>query len=96
MEPIEAVEKALAATNQRLAAAPSFGIYQSIQVQLVYLLSVLKGTEPDRSRLKQINFGVYAAKEFEDSDPEFAQALHPAFWVATQMAKGLKASNVPV
>jgi hypothetical protein len=39
---------------------------------------------------------VYAAKEFEDSDPEFAQALHPAFWVATQMAKGLKVSNVPV
>ncbi len=75
---------------------PSFGVYQSIHAQLNYLLGVLTGTELDRSRLKQINFGVYAAKEFEDSDPEFAQALHPAFWVATQMAKGLKVSNVPV
>jgi hypothetical protein len=96
MEPIEAVEKALAATNLRLGAAPSFGMYQSIQSQLIYLLSILKGTEPDRSRLKQINFGVYAAKEFEDSDPEFAKALYPAFWVAAQMAKGLKVSNIPV
>lgn len=96
MEPIEAIEKALAVTDSRIAAMPSFGIYHSIQAQLKYLLGVLKGTELDRGRLKQINFGVYAAKEFEDSDPEFAKALYPAFWVATQMAKGLKASNVPV
>jgi hypothetical protein len=96
MEPIEAVENALAVTGSRLAVMPSFGIYQSIQFQLNYLLGVLRGTEVDRSRLKEINFGVYAAKEFEDSDPELAQALHPAFWVATQMAKGVKVSNVPV
>lgn len=95
MEAIEAVEKALAVTNQRLTAIPSFGMYQSIRAQLIYLLGILKGTEPDYSRLKQINFGVYAAKELEDSDPEFAQVLHPAFWVATQLVKGLKVSNVP-
>lgn len=96
MEPIKAVEIALALASARLAETPSFGLYQSIHAQLTCLLSVLNGSERNRGLLKEINFGVYAAKEFEASDPEFAKALSLAFWVATQLSKGLKVESVPV
>ena len=90
MKPIEIVKQALATANHRLAVAPSFVIYQSIRNQLKYLLGVLKGTELDRSRLNQLNFGLYAVKEFEDSDPEFGQVLHQASRIAAQLEKGIK------
>ena len=96
MEPIKVVEDALTLASARLAKIPNFTLYQSIHAQLTYLLSVLNGTESNRSRLKEINFGVYAAKEFDASDPEFAKALSLAFWVATQLSKGLKVESVLV
>jgi hypothetical protein len=38
-------------------------------------------------------FGVYAVKEFEESDPEFADILKKAFYIATQKQKGLKVNS---
>ena len=54
MAAIETVEKALALAHARLSAAPEFEIFASTVAQLEYLLSVLRGNEKDRSRLKNM------------------------------------------
>lgn len=95
MTPIEAVDRALDVARTRLAQSPDLALYQSVEAQLRYLRSVVAGTETDRSRLKDLNFGHYAARELEEADPEFAAALFPAFYVGSWMAKGLKVESVP-
>jgi hypothetical protein len=34
--------------------------------------------------------GVWAAKEFESTDPELAEALGTAYYIAIQIARGVK------
>ena len=90
MRSVEIVEKAVALANARLAAAPSFQVFSSTVAQMEYLLSVLRGVESDRSRLKNIIVGHLAVREFAESDPELAEALHAAQNIASQAAKELK------
>lgn len=87
---IETVENALALARIRLSAAPNFELFASSVAQLEYLLSVLQGKEPDRSRLKTIIVGHFAVREFEESDPELAELLIAAQGIASKMATGLK------
>lgn len=42
----------------------------------------------DRSRLRNVMVGLYAIREFDDSDPELSVALKDVQFVADQMAKG--------
>jgi hypothetical protein len=84
------IAKALNLARERLKAAPTFDIYQSIVSQLEYLDALLNGSETDRSKLKKIIIGHYGVREFEESDPEFADALTDAQAIASRMAKGLK------
>jgi 1,2-phenylacetyl-CoA epoxidase PaaB subunit len=44
--------------------------------QLEYLMGVATGQTSDRSRLKDINLGLIAAREIEDRDMELADMLH--------------------
>ena len=90
MSAIETVENALALARARLKAAPDFDIFASAVTQLEYLLSVLHGEQSDRSRLKNIIVGHFAVREFEESDPELADALNAAQLIAFKMNKGLK------
>jgi hypothetical protein len=89
MTPLEKVERALNIARQRLAAQPDFYIYESIVEQLEYMERALLGDD-SKSRTKEITIGLYAAREFEMSDPELAQVLHAANAVADRMARGLK------
>lgn len=75
---------------QRLAAVPGFDVFESIAAQLSYLEGVADGTNPDRSLLSKVNVGLYAVREFEESDPELASALKQVQFIAEQMRKGLK------
>jgi hypothetical protein len=84
------ITRALNLARERLKAAPAFDIYQSIVLQLEYLEALLNGMETDRSKLKKIIVGHYGVREFEESDPEFADALIDAQAIASKMAKGLK------
>ena len=84
------VEKALNLANARLAEAPAFPLYSSIVAQLDYLTAVLDGSEKNKLRLKEIIIGHYGAREFEEIDPEFAQALMEAQLIASKLAKGIK------
>jgi hypothetical protein len=90
MNSFEEIEYALNLARSRLRDAPTFEIYVSIVAQLEYLRSVIKGDVRDRSKLKDIIVGHFAVREIEECDPEFAQALMAAQFIASQAAKGLK------
>lgn len=89
MTAIDEIENALTLARVRLDGAPTFELFMSTVAQLEYLLSVIKGDEKDRSRLKDIIVGHFAIREF-DGDPDFAQALNAAQFIASRMGKGLK------
>jgi hypothetical protein len=84
------VDEALRLCLERKQVYPTVGLFDSIEKQLAYLKAVLSSEETDRSRLSQIIVGVYAVREFDDSDPEFAKALKKAHYIADRMARGLK------
>lgn len=65
-------------------------MYSLIVKQLEYLYNVVNGKETDRKKLWKLTFGVYAAKEFENSDEIFYDRLTSAFYIAEQIRNGLK------
>lgn len=65
-------------------------IYSSIVRQLRYLYGIVNGNEADRRKMWELTFGMYAAKEFENSDEIFYDRLSSAFYIADQIRNGLK------
>lgn len=90
MNSIETVVNALRIAKERLSSAPEYELFVSTVAQLEYLLWVLTGQQTDRSRLKNIIVGHFAVREFQESDPELAQALMAVQFIASQAARGLK------
>ncbi|QDH60181.1 immunity protein Tsi6 family protein [Pandoraea pnomenusa] len=91
MSAITIVNAALGLARERQNQAPDFDIYSSCVVQLEYLLSVLRTEAPiNRQKLGKIIVGHIAAREFEESDPEFSDALMRAQNIASAFARGLK------
>lgn len=76
--------------NNRLKIAPEFVLYQSIDNQLDYLLELLQGSNLDRSKLKKINLGRYAAYEFEQSDSQLADELMEVQSIVNKMIGGVR------
>ncbi|MFH4354047.1 MAG: immunity protein Tsi6 family protein [Neisseriaceae bacterium] len=62
-----------------------FPMYASIRNQLLYLRRVITGEEKDIYRISTFTMGAYAAREFEDSDPLFADRIHSASYIADQI-----------
>ncbi|GEM_PF-609370 len=91
---IERLHEILALAEARKKAMLAYGVYESICRQVEYVSAVASGQEFDRIRLREINVGVYAIREFEGSDPEFAIALKDTQFIAHQMAKSLKVSSI--
>jgi Tsi6 len=80
------LEEGLRMVHERLQASPSFPIYLSIQRQLQYLqTTVALGQSPDPERIDSLTLGVYAAREFETSDPGFADVLFKIHYLAARM-----------
>ena len=90
MNTINIINEAIKISKARIKAAPNFPIFQSIDAQLDYMDKLINGKIIDKSKLHQINVGLYAVKEFEESDPEFANILKKVQYIADRMAKGLK------
>jgi predicted transcriptional regulator len=90
MTAIETVNTALSLARDRLNDAPTFQLFASIVTQLEYVLNVLSGKESDKSQMKKIIVGHYAVREFEESDPELANALIAVQSIASKISKGLK------
>lgn len=65
-------------------------MYNSIVQQLIYLRKVIIGEEKDKSRIHKMTMGIYAAKEFDVTDPVFAERIGCACYIADQIGRGLK------
>ncbi|MCG9647892.1 immunity protein Tsi6 family protein [Vibrio brasiliensis] len=72
---ISTIEEALSACQKRIKKYPSFSLLLSIERQIVYVRAVVEGSEKDKSRLNELTLGVYAVREFFDTDREFAELL---------------------
>jgi len=83
---IEAIDHGLEIIVERLRTFPDFRPLLSAEAQFKYLQSLLNGTSNDRSRLREINLGLLAVREFEANDPELAEALFAAQSVAMDLA----------
>jgi predicted nucleic acid-binding protein len=90
MTAIKILEHALTLAHARLNESHQFEVFVSIVAQLEYLLSVVKDEDRNISRVKYIIVGHFAVREFAESDPEFADALHAAQAIAYKIAKGIK------
>lgn len=88
MTPIATIEKALADSIKLSAEYPNFQPLESVMVQLQYLKGVLDGDVEDRSRLKEIIIGIYAAREFEERDMEFANTLYDVEMIVDELKAG--------
>ncbi|MGO2392653.1 MAG: immunity protein Tsi6 family protein [Halomonas sp.] len=74
--------------SRALVALPE--IMNSIKAQLEWLVSYFEGKNSERSKLFELTFGHYAAREVNEQDVEFIDALNKAFYVAVKTREGLK------
>ncbi|MFZ5230777.1 immunity protein Tsi6 family protein [Enterobacter bugandensis] len=91
------VEKALILAKKRYAEvkdqdppSPLLQMYDSIVQQLLFLLDLIEGKEKDKAKLWEMTFGMYAVKEFDNSDELFFERLSDAWFIVDQIRRGLK------
>ncbi|HDR2846394.1 TPA: hypothetical protein QCK30_004951 [Enterobacter sichuanensis] len=91
------VERALVIAQKRYAEVknlnphnPLLQMYDSIVQQLLFLRDLIEGKEKDKAKLWKMTFGVYAVKEFENSDELFFERLSDAWFIVDQIRRGLK------
>ena len=65
-------------------------LFDSIEKQLQWLISYFEGTSNERTKLFELTFGHYAAREIDPRERDLVDALNKAFYVAVQTRKGLK------
>jgi hypothetical protein len=66
--------------------ASDLGIYASIENQLAYMRTRVDDWQrPPDDVLDSFTLGVYAAREFETSDPSFADVLFAVEYLAKRM-----------
>ncbi|MCW8932607.1 MAG: immunity protein Tsi6 family protein [Gammaproteobacteria bacterium] len=90
MNKFKLINSAKKLISKRLNQSNEFEIYHSIDAQLNYLSELLENKISDRTKLKEINVGLYAIREFEESDPELSSVLKKIQFITIQMSKGLK------
>ena len=70
------IERGLELVAERRRASPDAAIYVSIENQLEYMQrAVENGERPTDELLDRLTLGIYAAREFETTDPAFADVL---------------------
>jgi hypothetical protein len=70
------VDKGLRLVDERLTHSPSAPLYDSIAAQLTYVRQVVHGErQRDAATDDKLLVGLYAAREFETSDPPLADVL---------------------
>lgn len=88
MDKFDILKRAKEISRRRLTSAPDFTIFQSIDAQIDYMQQILDGEVVDRSKLRKINVGLYAIREFEESDHEFAEVLKKFNTLQIEWLKG--------
>jgi hypothetical protein len=70
------IDEGLRVVSERLAISPDARIYDSLKAQLTYVRQVVHNERPrDAAYDDRLLLGRYAAREFESSDPAFAEVL---------------------
>jgi hypothetical protein len=70
------IDEGLRVVDERLAISPDARIYGSLKAQLTYIRQVVHHERPrDAADDDRLLLGRYAAREFETSDPDFADVL---------------------
>ncbi|EOL9120052.1 immunity protein Tsi6 family protein [Enterobacter ludwigii] len=94
---LDYVEKALSLSQKRYAEvrksnpqSPLLQMYDSAVQQLLFLRDLIEGKEKDKAKLWKMTFGMYAAKEFDNSDELFFERLSDAWFIVDQIRRGLK------
>ena len=94
---LDYVEKALSLSQKRYAEvrksnpqSPLLQMYDSTVQQLLFLRDLIEGKEKDKAKLWKMTFGMYAAKEFDNSDELFFERLSDAGFIVDQIRRGLK------
>jgi hypothetical protein len=83
------VDKGLAMVTERLGPSGGWPIYLSIRAQLTYVKQTLEsGEPPTKEMLDRLLLGLYAAREFEASDPEFADVLFAVDYLFKRRRRG--------
>ncbi|MDZ4299115.1 MAG: immunity protein Tsi6 family protein [Moraxellaceae bacterium] len=88
MMPFDIVSKAKARCGDLLVSSPTFYPLRSVMEQLLYIEIALNDRLADRSKLDDVNIGLFAVREFEDRAPDFAEMLYEVEDVVTQMKVG--------
>ena len=95
MTALNYVEKALTLAEKRYAEvknlnphSPLLQMYDSIVQQLIFLRDLIEGKEKDKAKLWKMTFGMYAAKEFDNSDELFFERLSDAWFIVDQIRRG--------
>ena len=76
MNNIEKIDLAIKMCQKLDKEYPGFVILDSIDTQLRYVKNIIEKNSTDKSKLKDILLGVYAAKEIEERDMNFAELLY--------------------
>lgn len=94
---LDYVEKALSLSQKRYAEvrksnpqSPLLQMYDSAVQQLLFLRDLIEGKEKDKAELWKMTFGMYASKEFDNSDELFFERLSDAWFIVDQIRRGLK------
>lgn len=94
---LDYVEKTLSLSQKRYAEvrksnpqSPLLQMYDSTVQQLLFLRDLIEGREKDKAKLWKMTFGMYAAKEFDNSDELFFERLSDAWFIVDQIRRGLK------
>ena len=94
---LDYVEKPLTLAKKRYAYvkninpnSPLLQMYDSIVQQLLFLQDLIEGKENDKAKLWKMTFGMYAAKEFDNSDELFFERLSDVWFIVEQIRRGLK------
>ncbi|MFP2787024.1 immunity protein Tsi6 family protein [Enterobacter ludwigii] len=94
---LDYVEKALSLSQKRYAEvrksnpqSPLLQMYAPTVQQLLFLRDLIEGKEKDKAKLWKMTFGMYAAKEFDNSDELFFERLSDAWFIVDQIRRGLK------
>lgn len=88
MDALDVIVKAKEKCRSLLALTPQFFPLQTIAEQLLYLEDALRNVSADRTKLKDINVGLFAVREFETRSPEFAEMLYEVEEVVEEMKSG--------
>ncbi|ELY2043307.1 hypothetical protein SL078_004805 [Enterobacter ludwigii] len=94
---LDYVEKTLSLSQKRYAEvrksnplSPLLQMYDFTVQQLLFLQDLIEGKEKDKAKLWKMTFGMYAAKEFDNSDELFFERLSDAWFIVDQIRRGLK------